>query len=650
MRNPDDWRFPTSPHSRHPASEQTRRSAREHVVAKDIDSWRTATRYRRGQAPKRSGAGGKLLRAATLLLGLLAVAFIGSGWLLNNAYEGRILPQVVAGNVPVGSLTPVQASQKIEQQLEPYLEAPVTLRLGEKSWQPSAEEIGLTVDVEETVERALKAGRDRGTVPVLIGMLLGRERPVTVPYVASLDNDQLDLYLSDIGGQVNQDPAGPQVRVTGNDVSVEGGGSGYTFLKPETQTRVVRTLSAFSRAPVEVQILSSAGPVSSEEVARSEETARRILSGPLALESRGQRWELSRKQLGDWLRSEVRKDREGTNWVEVFLDPVALQTYLERLASQINQPPVNARLQFVDGELQVARPSAAGEALDVPRAVQVVQDAAAGKDRLVALPTRRVTPEIDEASLSTLGVEELIAEGGVSGFADSPPERLANIRSASDAITGYVVQPGEEFSFTEALGRVSEDRGFQPELIGNGERGFDGPWAGISQVSTTVFRAALQAGLPILERHPAPHRVPYFELEGQKLGTEAIVTLPGQDLRFDNNTRDAILIQVLVGERDMRVELYGRRPAYSVEIIGPEIANTIQPEGDVYWEDSAAPTSEPTLYARAASGGDVTVVRRIRDGENESEDPFFSRYDPLPTIFVRGSLDVGATPTGMTEP
>lgn len=599
----------------------------------DLDEWRSTARGRSG-APARRRSMGTILTSLLALMVLVASFGAALVLLANRAYENRIHPAVVLGDVPVGSLTSEEAADVLEARLGGFLEEPVTLRLGQRTWQPSVEELGLGVDIEASVRNAFAAGWERQVLLAAAGALLGREEPVTVPVVMTLDQQQLDVYFNDLAQQVNQDPVNPRVLISGDEVSVEGGSEGFTFLREETASALRRAVATLENRPVDVQVYASEGRISEASIRRAEEQARNVVSGPVLLETDGQRWEISPKQLGDWLRSVTSEGQGGLTELAVTLDEVEVENYLKRAAQELERPARSARLQWVDNRVQVLRPSEAGRRLEVEAATDAVQQAALSEARVVQLPVSPVPPRVSEASIQTLGISQLISTGE-SFYRGAPEEHVHNVRKASDAVTGYVVLPGDEFSFAEAVGELDEDQGYRPELVGDGERGLQGPWTGVTQVATTVFRAALYGGLPIQQRNAAPYRVPYFEQGAQPPGTEAVIALPDQDLRFQNDSSSALLVQVLVGDGEMRVELYGPNLRRDVDIAPPEVTNVIQPEGDVYWDDPASDQEGTILYAPAQAGQDVVIRRTIRsDGGPAEEETFFTAYEPLPTIYI----------------
>jgi vancomycin resistance protein YoaR len=124
--------------------------------------------------------------------------------------------------------------------------------------------------------------------------------------------------------------------------------------------------------------------------------------------------------------------------------------------------------------------------------------------------------------------------------AESTENRTNNIRRAFEKISGEILEPGEKFSFNGVVGARTIKNGFKeaPEYA-YGEL-VPGIGGGVCQASTTVYLAALQAGLQILDREPHSGKVNYTDL-----GRDATVYMNGNrkiDLVFKNNTEGSIYI------------------------------------------------------------------------------------------------------------
>src|SRR5207249_4927169 len=83
---------------------------------------------------------------------------------------------------------------------------------------------------------------------------------------------------------------------------------------------------------------------------------------------------------------------------------------------------------------------------------------------------------------------------GVSYFAHSIENRIYNVELAASKVNGILVAPNEEFSFDKYLGDVSSLTGYKQAYVIQGGKTVLGDGGGVCQVSTTLFRALLNAG------------------------------------------------------------------------------------------------------------------------------------------------------------
>jgi vancomycin resistance protein YoaR len=158
---------------------------------------------------------------------------------------------------------------------------------------------------------------------------------------------------------------------------------------------------------------------------------------------------------------------------------------------------------------------------------------------------------------------------GKSDFKSSDAGREKNIRRAANEKFDFVWVPaGEVFEFNSLLGAVTLENGWFEALgIFNGDQLRMTPGGGICQVSTTFYRAALAAGLEIVERSPHSLYVKYYRLHGN--GLDAAIYPGIKDLKFRNNTFSPMLLHAKVLGDELYVEVYGVSDGRKVELFGP---------------------------------------------------------------------------------
>ncbi|MFT5430702.1 MAG: vancomycin resistance protein YoaR [Myxococcota bacterium] len=146
--------------------------------------------------------------------------------------------------------------------------------------------------------------------------------------------------------------------------------------------------------------------------------------------------------------------------------------------------------------------------------------------------------------------------GGYSTTFDlDQKERSHNIQQAVLALDGATLKPGEHWSFNQAVGPRTHERGYQiaPVLEFEGARPALG--GGICQVSTTVYNAALLADLAVKQRHPHSRPVAYVEL-----GRDATVSWGSKDLQMANPHDFPLRFHAHIAGNRLVVRLYGKAP------------------------------------------------------------------------------------------
>jgi vancomycin resistance protein YoaR len=196
-----------------------------------------------------------------------------------------------------------------------------------------------------------------------------------------------------------------------------------------------------------------------------------------------------------------------------------------------------------------------------------------------------------------------------SGTAD----RITNLQLGVAALDGTLVPPGGTFSLNRAIGERTVERGFRPAPVIIGTKYAEEVGGGTSQVATTVFNAAWEAGLRITERNPHSLYISRYPL-----GRDATVYWPSLDLEFVNDTDAWVLVRGFSESDGISVAIYGgetRRvdsSATPLVTTGPvpvqRIPDPSLPKGErIVEEEGAAPTR--TSATRTVYGADGKLLR-----------------------------------------
>ncbi len=323
-----------------------------------------------------------------------------------------------------------------------------------------------------------------------------------------------------------------------------------------------------------------------------------------------------------------------------------LDALLAPLTKKLDVEPVNALFAFENGKVSAFTLAKDGQAVDMDKLKKEVYEELVKMENenlsktSVQVSIKIIKPAISNENVNTLGIRELIAEG-TSLFAHSIENRIYNIQLAAGRLNGVLIAPGEVFSFAKAVGDVSSFTGYKQAYVIENGKTILGDGGGGCQVSTTLFRAALKAGLPIVERHQHAYRVGYYE-EDSGPGIDAAVYVPSVDLKFKNDTGHHVLIQTFVDLENLRLtfDLYGAKDDREIVIDNPIILSQTSAPQPLYQDDPTLPKGEVKQIDFAAGGASVYFTREVkRDGKAVINDKFASNYRPWQAVFLRGTKE-----------
>jgi len=323
-----------------------------------------------------------------------------------------------------------------------------------------------------------------------------------------------------------------------------------------------------------------------------------------------------------------------------------LTALINPLAKRINIDPVNAVFTFENNRVTTFKPSSSGQTIDVDELNNQISTKAPLmfseniQNINLTIPIKILEPKITTEKVNNLGIKELIGEGH-SLFYHSIQSRIYNINLAASRLNGILVAPGDTFSFDQALGDVSAFTGYQQAYVIQNGKTVLGDGGGVCQVSTTFFRALLNAGLPIVERHAHAYRVGYYE-EDSPPGIDATIFVPSVDLKFKNDTGHYILIQSAVDLDNLALAfyLYGTKDGRSVSMSQPVITNQTPAPPPLYQDNPNLPKGVIQQTDFAAAGANVYFTRTVtKNGKIIISDKFVSDYQPWQAIYQVGTKE-----------
>ncbi|WP_298402889.1 VanW family protein [uncultured Chloroflexus sp.] len=577
------------------------------------------------------------------VLFLLVAAPVGAVYAVDLAYPNTILPGVSLNGEPLGGRSRADLMIELRQRYRTFEQQPVTLTFRDRVWQPTLTELGVTFAIERLVNDAFALGRSGDPFTRVRDLwLLWREGIDLRPRLA-VDLSQTQHYLLGIASQIEQAPTDAVLSLADARVIGQPSQPGTQLLIDATANDVLLAVQQLRPQIVPIRTRQLAPLIDDTDLVVAQQLAVQLLRSPIELVVEDQRIVWSPERLAELLQV---KPVDGQFVIQP--DPDRLARAVEGLAQSIDTGTAEPRLRFSDGRVRIVAEGQPGRRLRQAEAVTALGELLMQPSpitRTLVLPVDRIDPQITAANLDNLGIVELVAEGR-SSFVGSAPYRITNIRAGAARMNGVLIAPGEEFSFNRQLGEVNAENGFVEgyAIIGNRTQLEWG--GGVCQVSTTVFRAAFWAGLPITERHAHSFYISWYDRfglgpNGDGQGLDAAIFTGIQDLKFVNDTGYWLLMQTSIDEQAqvLVVQLYGTRPNREVRLEGPIIANEVRaPSQPVYVDDPSLPRGTLRQTDVARNGRDISIYRIVIDASGqERRELFFTRFRPWPNIFVRGT-------------
>lgn len=240
-----------------------------------------------------------------------------------------------------------------------------------------------------------------------------------------------------------------------------------------------------------------------------------------------------------------------------------------------------------------------------------IQSALSAKqfDKVITVSASEVQPEYSTAAAK----QKYKTIGTYTTNTTSNSKRNTNIRLAAAALNGTIVGPGQEVSFNDTVGQRTEAKGYQGAAAYNNGEVVQEIGGGVCQVSTTLYNAALKAGMKISMR-----RSHTFEPSYVTPGMDATVSWGGPDFRFINTSSSAIGIKASYSNQTVTVSIYGvpvleDGVTYSLEATKTETFDLPEPH---YEEDQTLQPGQEVVKSKGTQGSRWQVKLVVKkDGQ-----------------------------------
>lgn len=420
------------------------------------------------------------------------ILLIGVLAVLVAGFLGKIADGVTIGGLDVGGMTRFQAGKALKAAAqETVLCQELTLFLPEETLTLSPQETGLELNISSAIRDAYRVGR-RETAT---------EKDLDLTAYLAVDADAIRAVLTRYAKTYDTDLTQPSYALAGPEPSLS-------------------TENAMDTIACQALDLTLGLPTAKLDVDAA-------LAAVLQIYGQG----ISACRQGSY-----------TLTLEVPHDAEPEELDLEAIAAALCREPVDDSLDmqtygFVYGSY--------GYSFDKAQAATLLSQATYGQT--VSVPMTLSAPEIQGD-----GVYFRDVLGHCETKHNTNENRNNNLRLLCQALDGYIVQPGEEFSYNTVVGERTAERGYLPAPAYSGNRLTDAVGGGVCQGSSTLYNCVLLADLEVTFRACHGASINYLPL-----GLDAAVNWGTTDFCFRNNWNFPVMIRANVTEEYVEMQILG---------------------------------------------------------------------------------------------
>ena len=553
------------------------------------------------------------------------IIFISLCFILEILNFNKIILGLQVGGVKIGGLAPSEAETLLSEKVEAWANQNIILTYQDNQLPLQPNELGITIDTKTTRDSAYNLGRNKNILAGLYEQIsvLFFQRQNNVAPVIMIDMEEFARLTHDrfSGLESPAENASLIYNAKMRDWQIVAPREGEAFDREKLREDIKKRSVILDSSAIELALIKDYPEILVDGTRDARDVANRILDNApyfLTYQIKNQNtsdqseerhsWNIDRETLTDWISfSPTSKDSDDNNGsnplstmsgiLNVSLDKEKIRGFLMNISPAINRDPVDAQLTMSGGKVTIFARSQNGVQLEAELTADKISRGitrlnttsirypSSQKNIEIIVTTR--PPQIATDNIDTLGLTSLLGKG-TSNFSGSPNNRIHNIGVGTAKFNGRLLKSGEEFSFNSILGEIGAQQGYLPELVIKQNKTIPEYGGGLCQVSTTAFRAAINAGLKITERYPHAFPVKYYNPQG----FDATIYPLHPDLRFINDTPNNLLIQSRVVGNKLIFEFYGTADGREVKIIGPKILSS-KPDGSMktvlyqeIWRDS----------------------------------------------------------------
>ena len=496
------------------------------------------------------------------IISLLAIFLVG----LSSANAGKVAYGLSVADLKIGGLTNDLAASVLQNQLDAFTQKKLTIVFQSSTWELTPQELGLSFNSDQALDEASSIGHQSNPLANITDQVITLIARPSLALNFTLDSKKFTAATAKLT-KIEQPAtnAAFKYNAKNNNLEIIPGEAGQIVNRAQLLTAVIDNFNKPQPQPILLSLSEAPPAVTLNDLTLTANDAQAILDrAPYWLQTADATWKIDKAELADWLSASPAAGDPPQ--AKITLKENGIKDFLLPLVPSVNREPIDAQLTSEREEIKFVTLAQKGQRLNVARSIAQIQTKILAGERNIALVVDLIEPKISNTNLGDLGVVKLLGRGE-SNFVGSPTNRKKNIALGAAKLHGLLIKPDEEFSFVQSIDEIDETNGWLPELVIKNNQTLPEFGGGICQVSTTLFRAAVNSGLKITERHPHAYPVKYYNPPG----FDATVYPPSPNFRFLNDTANNILLQTKISGTKLIFEVYGTPDGREVKIKGPTI-------------------------------------------------------------------------------
>lgn len=559
------------------------------------------------------------------------------GFIIDSAlYYNKVHAGVTVSGHSLSGLTRDEATAALRTLVNEAAEKPIALTSGGREWPLLPTEVDTKIDVVGAVRDAMAVTRKSNFLVDGFRRFILYFTDRDVPLSGTVDDGKLDAFLQGVARQVEVPPVEPGLVVNGATITPVEGRNGRVVDMPALRAELEALLLTLHSTTVDIPMVNKEPTLRADDTQQAVAQVRRMIAAPVTLVQGDRTWTLSAEQVGAYL-DFTAEQKNGVAVLVPFLSATKMQPFFDDVADAVYRKPVNASFKG-DGEQAWVVPAENGRKLDRQKTAEALTEAALKTSaRSAKVVFTVIEPDRTTAEAEAMGITTKLASFTTKW--EGTKDRQTNVRITTQYASNVLLAPGEIYDFDKQVGPRTEARGYKMAPgITAGELE-DQLGGGICQVSTTLFNAALFAGLEIVERKNHSIYIDHYPK-----GRDATVSADGPNMRFRNDTDHYILVRGASDGITTTFVIYGTPTGRKVEIETGEFYD-IKPMEKVEYAKSSLSPGKTEIKTAGQEGKSIKVVRTVKskNGEVIRKDTFISIWKMIPQ-----EIYVGKAPTTST--